>query len=70
MRSQTALLTVLLNQAAFDVRLEGIGKFLNLSACQGASLKSGKNLSFTGTLGVVFGERRCRGESEKLLVIL
>lgn len=70
MHSQTALLTVLLNQAAFDVQLEGICKFLNLSDCQGASLKNRKDLSFTGTSGVVFGEPRCRGESEKLLVIL
>lgn len=69
MHSQTALLTMLLNEAVFDMQLEGICRLLKLRDCQGASLKNRENVSFTGTLGVFFGQPRCAGESEKLLLI-
>lgn len=48
----------------------GICRLLKLSDCQGARLKNRENVSFTGTLGVFFGQPRCAGESEKLLLIL
>lgn len=60
---------MLLNPAVPDTQLEGIFRLLKLSDCQGVSLKNRENVSFTGTFRVFFGQPRCAGESEKLLLI-
>lgn len=70
MHSQPALLTVLLSHAVFDMQLEGTCRLLKLSDYQGAWLKNRENGSFTGTFGASFGQLRCAGESEKLLLVL
>lgn len=44
-------------------------QLLKLSDCQGAWPKNRENGSFTGTLGVFFGQLRCAGEKKLLLVV-